>query len=341
MLLTHIDIEVFVDGSKKLQLDPFKCPKDFIDFLTDGTDFILYGLNENTPVDWATILMKVLDGRGSNANSEVRPDGFSTDQHIINYKNPYQIFFLYTKDKEEQFRLTKEIGFLVGFINDYYEVFGKFKKESFFRISEGNHVNKLTGWKHILPKLQPVTDIVISDPYILHYSKVYPLKENYYKFLITIKESYSQIENILIFTYRDNDLDRPKEERYTSVIHDILKNSKKILGSKINFRIINFFKGASEHDRHVFMNYHHIKFGSSLNAIFDKAGALNSESRSTIRIQSYFNPDNYHEALLVLEYLEKYSSKINNGKENKSGLVKNTISKLFNFEKNKRIEIAL
>lgn len=297
MLETHIDIEIYIDAYKKFMSDPFKNSKGFINFLTEGTDLILYGIDnlEMTSTDTINVLSQLTQGIGEKTK---RPKKISTAffpaNTLINEKNPYQVFFLNVTDREDQVRIINTNQLLTGFITNYDQVFNEFKNEPFFRVDDNITKNKFTRWEQILPNTT-VTDIIISDPFLFEFGEEEMLlKENYYKLLIALKGKYLELNNVLVFS----------SIKDINNLNDIRIESKKILGTKIKFGI-SLFHQESEHDRHIFMNYHHIKVGSSLNFLFDKTGSLKVKKKSTIKVESYSNPDNFVEAVPVLEFLNQ------------------------------------
>ena len=293
MFTTHIDIEVFIDAINEFTIDPIKNSKDFIDFITIGCDSIYYGLNKDTPIESVNILTKVLENGGENAKSSIRSSHYKIDNQFESISNPYQSFFLNISEKPEQLKISNHLNLLVGYITNYQHVFAKFKNESSFRIDNNAKSKKFVSWEQILPNL-PVTEIIISDPYLFECKEdEVLLKENYYKLIQSINDKYAnRLKNLLIFSSIQD----------ITKLNEIRERSNEILGVKIG---IVLFHHESEHDRHIFLNYNHIKIGSSLNFLFDNTGNLVVKKKSTVKVESYFNPDNYDESLSVLEYLKR------------------------------------
>jgi hypothetical protein len=166
-----------------------------------------------------------------------------------------------------------------------------------------------------------------------------PLENNYFNLIRTIKICYPNIENLLIYSYIDKESNMDNEDTaYKSILSDIINQTNKIIGNQFSFRLLILKKEIHkitgfEHDRHIFMNYNHIKLGGSINFIFDKNDKINSKNKSTIKIHSYFNPDNYYESLVVLELLKDIREQSNLNKRIPQHL-KDITSNLFNFEEN-------
>jgi len=308
MLTTHLDTEIYIDAYQKFMSDPIKNPKDFIDFLLMGSNVILYGITIDMRNESSNILSGLLEGRGDKATISKRSESFSLTKTPVNANNPYQVFFLNLNDKDDQISVTKRLRMLVGFKDNYYQVFSEFKKEPFFRVDSKVVENKFSDWKQVLPDM-PVTDIVISDPFILESSKNNPLNNNIYRLIHCIKESYQNLDSVIIFTENKSKID---PNPIISHIRQILRNSN----SRITFCY-------DEHDRHIFTNYHHVKIGSSLNFLFDNEGILKVKKKSTIKVQSYCNPENFEEAEPVLKLLSKRFEEIKskNGWREKSRLL--------------------
>ncbi|PJB59245.1 MAG: hypothetical protein CO098_04405, partial [Bacteroidetes bacterium CG_4_9_14_3_um_filter_41_19] len=293
MLTTHLDKEIYIDAYQKFSSDKIKNPKDFIDYLLTGSDVILYGITSEMEDSSSNILSELLQGRGDQAKTSTRSESFSPTKTPVNADNPYQVFFLNLNDKDDQISVTKRLRMLVGFKDNYYQVFSEFKKEPFFRVDSEVVKNKFSDWLQVLPDM-PVTDIVISDPYILKSSENYPLSSNLYRLIQSIKDRYHNIVSVIIFSKNDkNDKNDLKQIR-----EDIIR----ILGEKTLVRTI-LFQGSGEHDRHIFTNYHHVKIGSSLNFLFDNDGILKVKNPSSIEVHSYCNPKQFEQAEPVLKLL--------------------------------------
>ncbi len=164
-------------------------------------------------------------------------------------------------------------------------------------------MNKFEDWNQVLPKL-PVTEILISDPYLFETKGDDDmLEENYFKLLKSIKNTYGHsLNNLLIFSTIQN----------ITKVNAIREKSNKILGVKVG---VVLFQKESEHDRHIFTNYNHIKIGSSLNFLFDISGNLVVKKKSTINVFSYCNIKNTEEASIVLEFLKQHVSQLKKSKK--------------------------
>jgi len=339
MITTHIDIEVLEDAIKKIKSNPLTCPKDFIDFLTKGTNLIIYNRNINTSDDTNANLMLLLEGAGKAPTKlNDKPYPFPYYSSSRNKEDPYQVYFLNIIDREEQKEFADRFKLLVGFINNYYEVFTDFKKEPFFRVDDSIEDNKFSSWEEVLPEL-PVTDVIISDPYLLNYRMANPLENNYFNLIRTIKICYPNIENLLIYSYIDKERNMDNEDTaYKSILSDIISQTDKIIGNQFSFRLLILTKEIHkitgfEHDRHIFMNYNHIRLGGSINFLFNKNNELDIKNKSTIKVHSYYNPDNYFESLVVLELLKDIREQSNLNKRIPQHL-KDITSNLFNFLSN-------
>lgn len=324
MLITHIDIDVIVDAYKKFKTNVFQGPFRFLDFLSNGTNIIIYGVNENTPETAKNLLTQLVQGRGEKSKPKRELQYFSIENTYINKENPYQIFFIRSTD--EKHIVLDQNGFIVGDVDDYIDVFKKLSRNTYFRVSNNAIKNKFLNWQQILPKL-PVTDIIISDPYLLNYSNKHSLKNNYFKLLNSLKYSYPNLDTILVFSFGDRDTDKQENEKHKSILKEIIRKSKELLGS-IRFRLLPW-GDIIEHDRHIFMNYNHIKFGSSLNFVFDNEDNLAVKKLSTIKIESHSDPDSHDEALSVLNDLKHIRLQANEKVNAIHDHIKDIDSKLF------------
>jgi hypothetical protein len=252
------------------------------------------------PIKYGNILTNLLEGGSEHAKSSIKPNHLKFDNIFENNLNPYQAFFFNIDDKSEQLRFSNKINLLVGYITNYRQVFSEFKNESSFRIDNNATKNKFTDWEQVLPNL-PATDIIISDPYLFECNENdILLNENYYKLIQSIKNKYAnKLKSLLIFSSIQD----------ITKLNKIREKTNIILGIQIGTVL---FQGESEHDRHIFLNYNHIKIGSSLNFLFDETGALMDKKKSTIKVESYFNPVNYDESLIVLKYFKDQLFEIKN-----------------------------
>lgn len=300
-MLTHIDKEIIIDAYKEYNKDTLNNSRDFLDFLRKGTDVVIYG---ETNIDSLNIFSDFsLQGRGESKKPKLFPKQFNVDKDRINKNNPYQLFFLNIADKNEQRRIKEQLELLVGFNNDYKGVFDNFKKESYFRVDHDiDTKNKFESWEQLLPKV-PVTEVIICDRFLLGLNDEYPIEENYYKLINTIKNSY-KIKRLLFFT---SDISNKKlKEKGINIIN----RSKEILGRGVKFGLVFFSEDESEHDRHIFLNYHHIYLGTSPSFFFKNNGEINIRNKSNINVNSYYDPNNLKQPLAVLRFLKNVISKL-------------------------------
>lgn len=288
MLTAHIDKEIVIDAYTELKHDPIRTPKDFIDFIREGSDLKIYGkFNEG---DW-NIISDLLQGR-QESKIECIGDEYSSCKHNIDQKYPYQVFFLNLKIAEKQESERKRNHYLCGFIDDYKDVFKSLSKEAYFRVNDYKSGFNFKSWNDVLPDL-PITEIIISDPYLLADDKDYkPIEENYFKLLHEIASKY-RLTSLLVIAPKVESAFRKKQ---------IIAKSKEILGSKTIFGLIGLER-IVEHDRYIFMNYNYINTGSSTN-YFDKDGKVSVRSASKIEIFPLSKPMNFTIAQDILRKLK-------------------------------------
>ena len=123
MMLTHLDKKIYIEAHNDFINDPIRNSKDFINFIAQGTDLFIYG--ESKLVD-DNILSNLLEGRGET-KIEGKSNKFQDEKVEIEKNNPYQIFFLDIVDKAIQKDYRTKLNLLVGFFDDYEDVFIKFK----------------------------------------------------------------------------------------------------------------------------------------------------------------------------------------------------------------------
>jgi len=326
MLHTHIDKEVFYDAYRK-SLDPLSEVGKFVLFLKNDTNLNLYGVDKSKFDNRNNLLIRLIEGKKETSSSyKLHETDCKNALNDIDQNYPYQILFLKTKDPMSQLAIAKKNKIAVAFIDNYFKSFQQLSKEPFFSIDSISSNNQFLNWKNALPGSQ-VTDIIISDPYILFYNNDYPLNKNYYHLLSELKNTYPKIETVFVFSYLDNDSDREESSDYESNWDDIILESKNILGLDVNFYLVQL-TGIIEHDRHIFLNYHHLKFGSSLNFLFNFNGELAVKKTSIMKVESYFTSTNFNEAALALKKmkLQLFEQK----KRNKISY--DTTSNLFNLK---------
>jgi len=291
-MLTHIDIEIYKNCKKEFFKDPENKPRDIIDFINKYSALRIYG--EKNEQNLNLLNPDIFSGSGDSKKPVWSNSKFSTDK--VEKNNPYQLFFLNIKDKKEQESLRQQLKLLVGFTDDYEEVFANFKEEAIYRVDhETESNNKFQSWEQVLPKV-PVSDVIICDRFLLEENDEYSIIDNYLKLIRTIEKIY-KIERLLFFTSHHS------FESLKNKNIDIIGKSKEILGKKVIFGLIFFPKGGSEHDRHIILNYHHISLGSSPNFFFKKTGTLSVKNKSNINVESFYYTKSWNNTKDVLAFL--------------------------------------
>lgn len=289
-MLTHIDKEIFINAFLVYNKDTITNSRDFLDFLRSESDVIVYGEKD---ADSNNILSKFLAGRG-NTKIFSRPGKFTKQQ--INENNPYQLVFIDVEDEIQRQQFENEIECLIGFKDNYETVFEEFKSEPSFRVDKDGSIDKnssvtlFASWNQILPDL-PITEIIISDPYIIADNEWRPLSENLFGLLSAIKSKY-QIESILVFTKIDD----------INELNKIEGQAQQIFGPQTICKFPLFQGRKEEHDRHIFTNYKHISLGSSAN-FFDNEGNITVKSTSNIHTFSYSKTEKQQAASIILDDL--------------------------------------
>jgi len=312
MILTHIDKEVYIAAYNRYIADPINQSKGFIDFLRKASHLIIYGVEDNIDnksIDKFNIFTVLLEGAGEVDKPKLINNSFETSIKKINQNNPYQLFFLNIAEKEKQRKISKNINFEVGFINNYYSLYKRLSHEK--KIRRGgvinNEIKTFESWHQLFNGIS-AKNMIISDPYLLHYSDNNPLENNYYSLLEYLSSNY-HLDSLIVFTKIDD---------FKKDYWNIQNKSKRIMGD--TFVKIVLFSKESEHDRHIFTDYCRIYFGSSLNSFFNKNNELTEVKRAfSIETFPYVNGDstnNINHSESILNYLDQILEDFKNSKEN-------------------------
>ena len=277
MLKAHVDKEIVVNSVTEFLKDPIKNSKEFINFLSEGSDLVIYGNLDNEQLN---LVSKLLEGRQDSDIRYVARE-YSERKNRIDLNNPYQVFFLNINDIDKQKIERDHNHFLCGFIDDYQAVFKTLSSDPYKRVKDPKSKHNFSGWSDILPNY-PVTDIIISDPYLFKDGKDQrPIEENYYRLLREFASKYVLV-SLLVFAPDVGDYDKRK---------DIIDKSRMILGEKVIFGLMGLSQ-VVEHDRYIFMNYCYINTGSSTN-YFNNEGDVSVKSSSKIELFPLIKPKNF------------------------------------------------
>lgn len=311
MLKAHTDKEIIIDAYRAFKKDYFKNPRDFLDFLLQDSDLTIYGApnqNENS------IISFLLQGRGdAKINMVGKP--LSEIHNNLNTNNPYQVLFFNTSEDTKKTSIRNQNKFLTGFIDDYTEEFRKLSKKAYFRVGDVESPFEFSNWSEVLPDL-PVTDVIITDPYLFdERDGANPIEENYYKLLDGFAKKY-KLDSLIVFSKRLS-----REFRSELIIE-----SQNILGIK-QIHILTF-EGIFEHDRYIFMNYHTINPGSSMN-YFNNQGMVGVKNASKIDVNPVCSGYNFK---IAQDMLRRLSQEIISLKDKKR-IPLSVDSRLFFFQK--------
>ncbi|MCX6266065.1 MAG: hypothetical protein NTW16_01720 [Bacteroidetes bacterium] len=277
MLKAHVDKEILVNAITEFLVDPIKISKDFIDFLSEGSDLVIYG---NLNDDQLNLVSKLLEGRQDSDIRYVARE-YSARKSIIDLNNPYQVLFININDIDKQKIERNRNQFLCGFIDDYQVVYKRLSSDPYKRVKDPRSKHNFSGWSDILPN-HPVTDVIISDPYLFKdETDQRPIEENYYRLLREFASKYV-LDSLLVFAPDVDDYNKRKE---------IIDKSRMILGDKVIFGLMGLSQ-VVEHDRYIFMNYCYISTGSSIN-YFNHEGAVSVKSSSKIELFPLIKPKNF------------------------------------------------
>ena len=177
-------------------------------------------------------------------------------------------------------------------------------------------------WSDLDNYSQPVTDIIIVDPYVCSDSSL--LENNLLSFLSCISNKVKTKINIVIYTNTEKSL----SYEYLSPL--IRKKINLITGANPNFTLVKYtdkrdVPSKAEHDRTIFTNYLRIYSGDTIN-YFSNSGKL-TKGRE-IHFSSLARDENY---LLAFELIKDLQQNINFLNKN-GGVEGDKISGYLNFD---------
>ena len=307
MLTCHIDIEIIRDAENEFRKDPRRYSKEFINFLEKECDLVIYGFSTDIDNEFTQENAEILDlycqGIENNNSRLIEKSNLKYEHYSNSKSNPYQIFFFNESTEFRQIELKKKIPLLVGFIDNYNDIYNKFGIHESIRMHFKDKKNELNNFSQFFKEL-PITEMIISDEWLLKSYPNYPLEYNYYSLLRHIKLSFKYIEQIVVFSYDDK-----RKRNDTSNLDEIIKKSKEILGHNIHFRFVQYRSGNTEHDRHIFTNYFRTNLGSSSNRVNNQDGEKQIGKSSSITIFPYNKASDITYAFRILDDLwEKMES---------------------------------
>lgn len=257
MLTTHIDAKIAAEAIAEANGLFLKKPQDqsiaFFQFLKSNSNVVLYG-NPNL-TDELNLFSILNTGRDETT---IRPEEGQCSECSPDTKDPYQVFVSEKWDDRNPEAVDLKKYFLVASSSDYKEKFRKMFKEPIFRVKDNASENQLQSWKELLPETT-TKHVIIADPYFFNEIDGYEQSANYLEFLKTLSTTYNPY-SIIIFANLYKKISPLKHDR-KSLINDIRDFG-------VNAKHIDVIHFEKEHDRHIFLSYHVIKPGGSLNAFF-------------------------------------------------------------------------
>lgn len=166
-------------------------------------------------------------------------------------------------------------------------------------------VKGIKEWKDLLLGNIPLTDIIITDPYI--FSDYTLLPNNLYSLLKELtkrlKDSQSKI-NIVILTLPDIKGEKPN---FDKIISEIKKEVKSVIGAIPNVTII-LSSEKVKHDRIIVTNYISYDSGDSFN-FFDSRQRIITKG-DTWHINSHMKLENLHNSQELLKDMQEIINKV-------------------------------
>jgi hypothetical protein len=311
MLKVHTDKEIIPMIYRDDKRAPYGISREFLDFLRKGADLTIYGTpNQNE----SHFISELMQGRGDALLQKVSTE-LSQSQDNIASGNPYQVLFFNISDDEKKKLYRSRIKHLTGFTDDRNEVFARLSRKAYFRVGDVESPFEFSDWSDVLPDL-PVSDIIITDPYLFEECDgENPIEENYYRLLDEIARKY-KLDSLIVFSKR---LDYELRT-------ELISESQKILGTK-QVHILTI-EDIREHDRYIFLNYHTINAGSSMN-YFNDEGEVAVKYASKIDVIPMCNGENFN---IAQDMLRRLSQEIESLRDKKK-ISHAVTSKLFFYQK--------
>ena len=171
-------------------------------------------------------------------------------------------------------------------------------------------VKGIKEWKDLLLGNIPLTDIIITDPYI--FSDYDLLPNNLYSLLKELtkrlKDSQSKI-NIVILTLPELTLPngRRVKPNFDKILSDIKNEVKKIIGATPNVTFI-LSREKDKHDRMIITNYISYDSGDSFN-FFDSRQRIITKG-DTWHINSHMKLENLHNSQELLKDVQEIINRV-------------------------------
>ena len=319
MLTCHVDFEIFQDADLKYHENTRKKSRFFLDFFSKESDVIIYNVDDCDEAKY-DIISEYLEERGETSTLNRSKNILSTDAYDKN--KPYQVFFFNEKNIGHQEKIKSKIPLLVGFITNYEQTINLIGDFITRTVHYDSRKNEFQNYGSLFLNL-PITELVISDSYLLKSFDDNPLENNYYSFLEFIKANFPEIQSIIIFSYVDEEREPKSNEKLIigkrgskSNEKLIIEKSLGILGDQIKFRLVTFYGRKTPHSRYIFTNYYFTKPGVSLNRLYDANDEISIDKSDEIEIWPYSKLAFFDKASKILKDLQRKLELSNNRTEN-------------------------
>lgn len=313
MLNTTIDINVLFDFFRK---QPQRIPigseeenklwNSFWNYLKKDTNLTITNFEDVDPMDPVSIyLTSLTSGRGSTSECKTE----SNFKKPNKYKFPKRtkissVFFLNEPDTDVQKKYRESNGFIFGFINDYFNIWERlcfFNKPKLLPVRDNIDPN-FRNWDQLKDYLNPITDAILCDNYILQEEGLF--EANLFKILKLLSESTSVRFNLLIVSYEGGKYKIDIERSFNSIKEFCLMSN-----ISCNLGIVLATSELKEHDRGIFLNFS--RFSSQDSFVYFLSNGDYATKGTTIRFDSYVEIDKANDSEAALTKIKTIVDKIN------------------------------
>lgn len=266
---TYLDYKILIDFLKQMpsvkdiskktdnDYEEEKIWNSFWEFLRKGCDLNLINCDESKYDNLITIFTS---GRNGTLYRELNRDKF-IEINKIRQKKAFRIFFLDEEAKSILNEFEQIVGYAIGGLDDYIEIWKKLSISKKFSLRDGAKC-KLEKWEDIAFCFFELTDLLIIDSFLLENSDFFPF--NLFRIIELACCNNESAKNIVIISYYDYSYknkypDFNHLKRKYNEIQEFIRNKD----YKVNLSMIIFDKYIKEHDRYLISNYFRIKSGDS------------------------------------------------------------------------------
>lgn len=216
-----------------------------------------------------------------------------------------QLTALYLISDEKTSTLTKLGNILIADNNNDLDIITSLCTDEDGELTRSVRIKEIKEWKDLLLDSVPLTDIIITDPYI--FSDYTLLPNNLYSLLKELtkrlKNSQSKI-NIVILTLPDIKGEKPN---FDKILSEIKKEVKNVIGAIPNVTFV-LSREKDKHDRIIVTNYISYDSGDTFN-FFDSKQRIITKG-DTWHINSHMKLENLHNSQELLKDIQEIINKV-------------------------------